>query len=187
MQGNPVHGGHIALFEEALDHSDSLDLFLSKRRQRPKDLPYDVRKESVYVAMQNHSWADRVRVLDDEAIANSYQGIRADLYGVLAMGSDVANHLVSPTSKYKPGEANYFLSYARLLVLQRVGALLGQEQEDTLRERVQELIVCPPKSPFSSSDLRQNYRRGEDISQQMPPNVWPVIAPYVECFHREQK
>ena len=182
MQGNPVYKGHMALFESVLEYSDTLDVFISSRRNRPRDLPYCIRKRAVEVAVQNFPYRDRVNILDVQA---SYCEIRSQLYAILAVGSDIAHQLVAPTEKWKPGEAEYFLSFPSLLVLQRPGSLLTDEVAQVIRARVQNLIISPPKVEFSSTDLRRRYRDGEDISTMLPESVWDVISNHVSCFHSE--
>lgn len=185
MQGNPVHHGHMALCETALEQTDSLDIFLSSTRRHPKNLPYAIRRQSLEFALQNYDWAARVQILSEAVVAEGFRSIRAQLYDVLTMGSDIARSLVEPEPTWKPGEMDYFLSYKQLMVLQRPGALLSSAQEAELRQRVYELLVCQPKIERSSRDLRAAYRAGTDISNMMPKNVWSCIAPHAECFHNE--
>lgn len=181
-----MHSGHMALFETALQHTERLDVYISHKRQRPHDLPHAIRKEAVRTAIQDAEWAKRVELLANEQVPEGLFGIRAELYDLLAVGSDIAGHLVSPTRKWQPRESEFMYSFPRLLVVQREESILSETAAQTLRTRYRQLIVEAPKSPCSASVIRSSYRAGQDISQHVPPHVWDLIVPHVACFEQEE-
>lgn len=185
MDGNPVHEGHIALLKAALEHSQTVDIFLSMRRKFSYVLPYEVRRQAIDVALQDNGLTNRVQLLSDETISEGLCKVQAKKYDYFVMGSDVANHVVSPQSKFRNWEREYFYSFSKYIVLQRLSALLDLEAEQEIRSRMIELIVCPPKTEISSRGIRQAFRAGRDISSMILPKVWPIIQPHISCFHLE--
>ena len=177
---DPIHNGHIALAEYAMekDLADEVALIISPQNPFKSDLvqtPEYTRYEMVEMACRESRYADRIKpsVIEFVLEKPSYtintldylkQNHGADMEFAIITGSDIWSRF----DEWK--EYERILAEYKIYVYPRKGYAV-----EKFADRVT-ILEDAPYMEYSSTEVREKAERGEDISTMVPISVADYIV-----------
>jgi nicotinic acid mononucleotide adenylyltransferase len=187
---DPITVAHAATAEAALEHTELVLLIYSVRTLPKEGEPVP----PMLSELERLAWLERFRasrermgiglashgLLADHVVAAAERFPEAELFVV--MGSDKLVQVLDP-AWYEDQRAalGAMFDRARILYAVRAGDEAAVAQAlatlDRLsRSRIETLTVGPEVASVSSRDVRERWRRGEDVSPLVPEEVRPLLA-----------
>ncbi len=176
---NPIHRGHIALAEYAIEHNlgDEVAMIISPHnpfKQAWAQAPETDRYEMVELACQGSKYPDKIKpsVIEFLLERPSYtvntlrhlvENYGSDMEFSILMGSDLINQL----PRWR--EAEYIIEKFNLLVYPR------PDEPQAFTTARTTYLSDAPQFNLSSTAIREALERGEDISSMTTPEVADYI------------
>lgn len=173
---NPPHVGHFELMKTALQRTAELYVLIGLKRKQDR-LPYEIRRQAVEAGIYEAGLEAAIRI---HPPCHFYE-VKVESYDVLALGSDLLNHLDPRHPRYGLEERAFFASFPNLLVLEREGVPINAAVLELVRKR-QHVETYPPRSPVSATFVRAQYKAGADVTSLIPAAVRPYIDPHAYLF-----
>ena len=179
---NPLHHEHLNLIKTGLIKTKKIDLYAGKK-QKPGRLPYEIRVDTLRIAIANEGLKDRVNIIIPE---NGLFSLDKSDYSVLIAGSDFLNHMSLQKNIFKQKERDFVSYFKNIIMMEIPGDQLTYEAREVLTKSAS-LIEYEGKMPISSSMIRENYCTGKGIEEMVPAYVKEHIQDYLNIFHQARK
>ena len=168
---NPLHNGHLCLFEEGLGVAKAVDVYVGKRAEKQDlEFPYEFRRQTIETLTSLDQFNEGLFVLDREA---SLFSLSLGKYSGLLVGSNLLNesYLDDGKPKHMP---RFFRKFERLFVLHRLGEELTDKTRTALADNFQ-LIEFQARSSNTATSIRRNFKKGREIEHLVPGFVYDMI------------
>lgn len=165
----------MSMLKVGLAESDSIDLTIG-RKGFNYELPYDVRKNAIEIALEVAGMRDRINIL-----GNKVFDIDPSDYNALLLGSDILCKLTGQ-NRFRSHEISFFQRFPLIVCVERDQHLVTRE----VRQRAEELsnlkVIRAPNGTITGTEIREILKRGGDIRSRIPPGVWDAILPHAESL-----